>query len=98
MDKRILIVGKGIAGRALADDIRQRGGSLAGFVDDQLTDDDVLGTLDDIGTVVQPHDVSLAYFPIPSAGGKLLRDVITRLDLDTVEFAMIPRTYDVLSR
>jgi len=98
MDKRILIVGKGTAGRALADDIRQRGGSLAGFVDDRLTGDDVLGTLADIGEVVRDHDVSLVYFAIPSADGKTLRDVINRLDLDVVEFAMIPRTYDVLSR
>ena len=98
MDKRILIVGKGTAGSALADDIRRRGGSLAGFVDDRLSGDDVLGTLDDIGEVVRANDVSLVYFAIPSAGGKLLRDVINRLDLDTVEFTMIPRTYDVLSR
>ncbi|MGO4299194.1 polysaccharide biosynthesis protein [Leifsonia sp. RAF41] len=98
MDKRILIVGKGTAGSALADDIRRRGGSLAGFVDDRLTGDDVLGTLDDIGEVVRANDVSLVYFAIPSAGGKLLRDVINRLDLDAVEFTMIPRTYDVLSR
>lgn len=98
MDKRILIVGKGTAGRALADDIRKRGGALAGFVDDRLADDDVLGTLAEIGEVVRGNEVGLVYFAIPSASGKLLRDVINRLDLDTVEFAMIPRTYDVLSR
>lgn len=98
MDKRILIVGKGTAGRALADDIRRRGGALAGFVDDRLTGDDVLGTLADIGGIVRDHGVSLVYFAIPSADGKTLRDVINRLDLDAVEFTMIPRTYDVLSR
>lgn len=96
--RRALIVGKGTAGRALADDVRGRGGVVVGFLDDTLVADDVLGTLADASRVVAEQGVQVIYFAIPSVDAKTVREFMTSIDADDVEIAIIPRTYSILAR
>jgi FlaA1/EpsC-like NDP-sugar epimerase len=98
MDSRILIVGHGTAGKALAADITQRGGTVVGFLDDFSMDDAVLGTLADVNDVVAAHNVDLAYFAIPSVDATTMRDFINSVDVSRVDIAIIPRTHEILAR
>lgn len=96
--RRILVVGRGTAGRALADDVRRQGDAVVGFLDDAALADDVLGTLDQVDDVVAAHAVDAVYFAIPSIDAGRLRAFLDRLDASQVAFSMVPRTYETLSR
>lgn len=78
--RRILVVGRGTAGRALADDVRRQGDAVVGFLDDAALADDVLGTLDQVDDVVAAHAVDAVYFAIPSIDAGRLRAFLDRLD------------------
>src|SRR5690606_14078593 len=95
---RILIVGRGTAGQALAGDARRRGDVVVGFLDDAATADDVLGTLDDVDEVIRDHAVDAVYFAIPSIDAPRLREFLDSLDATRVMLSIIPRTYETLSR
>lgn len=97
--KRILIVGRGIAGTALASDIeRRRDSVVAGFLDDSAVGPDVLGALRDVNDVVREHAIDLVYFAIPSIDSRTIRDFLGTIVLGDVEIAVIPRTYDILTK
>ena len=98
MTERILIVGRGTAGISLADDIRSRGGDVVGFLDDRSTHDEVLGTLGDVNEVVSTHAIDLVYFAIPTANSAKVREFINSIDSTAVDIAIVPRTYDILSK
>jgi len=98
MSSRILIVGRGTAGNTLADDIRARGGTVAGFLDDRATGQDVLGTLADVNDVLEANAVDLVYFAIPTASSAKVREFINSIASTSVDIAIIPRTYDILSK
>ena len=98
MSGRILIVGRGTAGITLADDVRRRGGEVVGFLDDRITDGDVLGTLADVDAVVAAHAIDLVYFAIPTADSSKVREFINSISSELVDIAIIPRTYDILSK
>lgn len=98
MTDRILIVGHGTAGVTLAEDIRSRGGEVVGFLDDRSTGDDVLGTLGDVNEVVANHSIDLVYFAIPTANSAKVREFINSIHSSTVDIAIVPRTYDILSK
>jgi FlaA1/EpsC-like NDP-sugar epimerase len=95
---RILIVGHGTAGRALAVDILARGGHVVGFLDDHSRAEDVLGTLSDVNEVIRKYAVAAVYFAIPSVDSVTVRDFLNTIDVDSVEIAIIPRTYQILTR
>jgi len=98
MSNRILIVGHGTAGQTLAQDVRARGGEVAGFLDDRSTGDDVLGNLADVNDVVAAHAIDLVYFAIPTANSAKVREFINSIVSTTVDVAIIPRTYEILSK
>lgn len=98
MTRRILIIGHGTAGRALAADVERRGGTIVGFLDDADTDPRVLGTLADINSVIARHSVDVVYFAIPSVDAKTVRDFVNAVDSDHVEIAIVPRTYAILTK
>lgn len=98
MSDRILIVGHGTAGLTLAQDIRERGGEIAGFLDDHATGEEVLGTLADVNAVIDEHAVDLVYFAIPTANSSKVREFINSIRSNTVDLAIIPRTYDILAK
>ncbi|MET0304408.1 MAG: polysaccharide biosynthesis protein [Microbacteriaceae bacterium] len=99
MVQRILIVGHGAAGRGLADDVGRRGDAVVvGFLDDEAVDEAVLGRLEDVNDVVAEHRVDLIYFAIPSVEARVVRDFVGLLESDSVQLAMIPRTYDIIKK
>lgn len=96
--QNVLIVGAGTAGTSLADDVAQLGDTLIGFLDDVVTSPTVLGTIADLASVVQQHNVDVVYIAIPSAQPEVIRDLISSLRELPVEYAIVPRTYRVVSR
>ncbi len=98
MTDRILIVGRGTAGLSLAESVRRRGGYVVGFLDDAVTGDDVLGTLADVDSVVAEHAIDLVYFAIPTANSARVREFINSISSSIVDIAIVPRTYDILSK
>lgn len=98
MTGRILIVGRGTAGQTLAADVRRRGGEVVGFLDDRVEGDDVLGTLRDVNEVVEAQSIDLVYFAIPTADSARVREFINSISSQSVDIAIVPRTYDILSK
>ena len=98
LSDRILIVGRGTAGLTLAEDIQLRGGHVVGFLDDMSNGNDVLGSLSDVNLVIDSHKVDLVYFAIPTASSSKVREFINSIQSLTVDIAIVPRTYDILSK
>lgn len=96
--RRILIAGFGTAGKSLADDVIEAGDVVIGYLDDHRHGPDVLGTLAEVESVVTEQAVDAVYFAIPSASGDAVRDFTSRVTRVGVEFAIIPRTYRIMSR
>lgn len=96
--RRVLIVGHGTAGRALASDVERRGDVVVGFLDDSSTDPAVLGTLAEVDVVTAREAVDAVYFAIPSIESVRLREFVNRLDTTHLQFSILPRTYETLSR
>jgi FlaA1/EpsC-like NDP-sugar epimerase len=96
--KRVLIAGRGIAGSSLAADVEASGDVVVGFLDDAEKGPEVLGTLADVASVCDREAIDVVYFAIPTASGEVLRKFITNVPRATVELAIVPRTYRVVSR
>ncbi len=94
--QRILVVGHGVAGRSIAADARAKGNTVVGFLDDDSTAEEVLGTLADVNAVVRQHDVDALYFAIPTIEAGRLREFIAGLE-SGLHLTMLPRTYKTIS-
>lgn len=95
--RRVLIVGHGTAGRALADDVVAHGGIVVGFLDDSVDSPEVLGRLDDVDRVLVETGADTIYFAIPSIQASAFRRFVASIKSDSVRFAMVPRTYRTLA-
>lgn len=93
-----LIAGAGTAGQTLAEDLILHGIEVAGFLDDTATGPNILGTLDQVGPIIAALNINRVFFAIPSAPSDVLLEFIGRLDLSSIEFAVIPRTYNTLAK
>jgi FlaA1/EpsC-like NDP-sugar epimerase len=99
MIKRILIVGRGIAGTALARDIARRSSAVVvGYLDDSAVGEDVLGRLENAAAVISLETVDIVYIAIPSIGALRLREFLGEIAHLNVELAVIPRTYQILTK
>lgn len=96
--KRVLIVGAGVAGESLANDVTTLGDHVVGFLDDVVQSDRVIGTLNDLAKAIHDHHVDVVYIAMPSAPAEIVRDVIAAVRGEDVEVAIVPRTYRVVSR
>jgi FlaA1/EpsC-like NDP-sugar epimerase len=96
--RRILIVGRGAAGTGLGRDAVAHGDVVVGFLDDIERDERVLGTLAQVNDVISAHNVDIVYFAIPSASAKMVRSFIATIDADNVDLAIIPRTYEIITK
>lgn len=94
--QRVLVVGHGVAGLGIADDARAKGHTVVGFVDDDISGPDVLGTLADVNRVVHEHSVDALYFAIPSIDAGRLRDFVSGLE-PGLSLSILPRTYKTIS-
>lgn len=93
-----LIVGAGTAGISLAEDLLNHGIHVVGYLDDFVKSPEVLGKLEEVAEVIKINNVQSVYFAIPSASSEVLREFISQLDLSAVEFAVVPRTYNILAK
>jgi FlaA1/EpsC-like NDP-sugar epimerase len=98
--KRVLIVGAGDAGEALAREIGHRpqlGMKVVGFVDDQrakwgshIRAIEVYGPISRIGQLADDLGATEALIAIPSASGKRVREIIHQLSAADLKFKTIP--------
>jgi FlaA1/EpsC-like NDP-sugar epimerase len=98
--KRVLIVGAGDAGEALARELQHRpqlGMKVVGFIDDQrskwnseIRGIKVTGPIADVGTLADMLRVDEALLAIPSASGKRMREIIHHLGAANVPFKTMP--------
>lgn len=95
--RRVLIAGRGVAGLSLADDVRESGDVVVGFLDDQVVGTDVVGGLGDVARVCVEHRIEAVYFAIPSASPQTLQSFIASMP-HGVEFAALPREYRIVLR
>lgn len=99
MSKRILIVGRGAAGSALANDIARRSDSVVvGYLDDRSGHGEVLGRLGDAERVIAAELIDIVYVAIPSISAARLREFLGEIAHLSVELAVIPRTYQILTK
>lgn len=96
--RRILIAGFGTAGTTLAEDVENAGDEVVGYLDDVRRGHGVLGVLAQVEQVVGDHSIDAVYLAIPSASGEAVRDFAALVARTGVEFAIIPRTYRLMSR
>lgn len=98
--RRVLIIGAGDAGEALAREIEHRpqlGMRVVGFVDDktskwnsQIRGIKVSGPIDAIGALAEELSADEALIAIPSAPGPRMREIIRALSEAKLEFKTIP--------
>lgn len=104
--KKILIVGAGVAGEELLEELRKHknlGVEVAGFVDDdpkkrgkKILDLKILGDTSQLKDVIKDYEIDEVFIAIPSASGKKLREIISSCaSLDT-SFRVIPRALDII--
>ena len=96
--KKVLIAGGGTAGQSLAEEVEQSGDLVVGFLDDTRQAPRIIGTLAEVAAVCERESVDVVYFAIPSASAELLRTFVSEVPRDSVELAIVPRTYRVVSR
>jgi FlaA1/EpsC-like NDP-sugar epimerase len=102
---RVLILGAGRAGEALARDLWRDGKHLVvGFLDDHLRLQGakirgfpVLGTLDELGQTVADMDVHLVVIAMPSASTAQMQRVVDLCERVGVPFRTLPRLHDLVS-
>lgn len=103
---RMLIVGAGSAGQLIAREARLSAGldiDLVGFIDDDpnklhamIHGLEVLGTQDDLGSIVQQMQVDEIVIAIPSASGSQIRKIVERCRDHHVCFKVLPGLGDLL--
>lgn len=103
--RRILIVGAGRAGAMLASELRRNphlGLSAIGFLDDdpnkqrhQIQDLPVLGRLNDLFATVKRHRIDEVLIAMPTAPGKVIRQVVNACSEASVAFKTIPGVYEL---
>lgn len=103
--QRTLIIGAGDAGSLLLKEIR-RGSSpyqVVGFVDDdndkigmRLHGVPVLGTTAQLKALIKSYTVDDVIIAIPSAGGKVLREIVKSCERCKVRFKTLPGINDII--
>ncbi|MEA3560878.1 MAG: nucleoside-diphosphate sugar epimerase/dehydratase [Candidatus Omnitrophota bacterium] len=104
--KRVLIIGAGSAGEIVARELTgsKRIYQLAGFIDDDpfkknlvIHGIKILGTREDIAKVVEQHRIEEIIIAIPSAPGKVIRDIISHCQRIEAKFKIIPGLHKILA-
>jgi FlaA1/EpsC-like NDP-sugar epimerase len=106
--QRALIVGAGDAGEATARELLRRpqdGLVPIGFIDDdpqkrrlRIHGLPILGTTHEIVRLTEKHAPDLILIAIPSASGKILRDIVARCESASARLCIIPALPDVLAQ
>jgi FlaA1/EpsC-like NDP-sugar epimerase len=104
--KRALIIGAGDAGALVVKELEKNPQLLlkpVGFLDDnpakqkqRIYDIPVVGTIADIGKVLDHHHIAEVIIAIPSASGKVIRLVTERCREKGIPFRTMPGIYELL--
>jgi len=105
--QRILIVGAGEAGAAIAREIfrhPEMNIRPIGFVDDDSAKKGVtimglrvLGRILELETLIRRHEIDEVLIAMPSASGDVIRDVVTAADEAKVKHRILPALYTLLN-
>lgn len=102
IEKNILIVGAGTAGRLLAQDIRKHHPNyrISGFIDDSPNPKmlDVLGKIDDFSDIMSKYLIDEIILAIPSADGKLVRRVLLANLDNRIPIKIVPRSQKIIGQ
>lgn len=102
IEKNILIVGAGSAGRLLAKDIRKnyQHYRISGFIDDSPNPKmgDVLGEIKDFSNIVSKYLIDEIVLAIPSADGKLVRRILLANLDNRIPIKIVPRNQRIIGR
>lgn len=103
----VLIVGAGRGGEIVARELNQpqseNSGYLpVGFVDDargkqgrEIQGLQVLGTISDIASVVEKHEIKLVIIAMPSVSSVKMREIVSSCEELEIEFRTLPRVSDM---
>ena len=104
--KNALIVGAGIAGQELLEELlrkKLKSLKIVGFVDDDLAKENktinsvpVIGKIKDLSSIVKKFDIKEVFIAIPSAKGSVVRKVILECQKENVVFRIIPRLLEIV--
>jgi FlaA1/EpsC-like NDP-sugar epimerase len=103
--KRVLIVGAGRAGEALARDLNRDGRyGVVGFVDDtpslrgaRINGHPVLGPIDQLPEIAREAAVAMLLIALPGASTAQMRRVVALCDLTGLPYRTVPRLEDVVA-
>jgi FlaA1/EpsC-like NDP-sugar epimerase len=102
MNKNVIIIGCGVAGKSLALSIREKENwNLVGFLDDTETksgmDKPILGSIRELNSTIQKFKISIVIIAIPSQRGKLFREIILSLqDIPEIQLLILPKSTEIL--
>jgi FlaA1/EpsC-like NDP-sugar epimerase len=102
---RVLIIGAGEAGAMALRELKLNAYcNIAGFVDDDIYKKNsrisgvkVLGTTDEIGSIVSKHLIEEIVISIPSASGRVIRDIISKCEKTQARIKIMPGLNKIIS-
>jgi FlaA1/EpsC-like NDP-sugar epimerase len=105
--KKVLIVGAGEAGVMVLRECRNNPSfdvQIVGFIDDSPSKTNlhvqgvkILGTRQDITSVVNQYEVDEIIIAIPSAKGEVIRDIISHCQIPNIKLKIIPGLHKILN-
>lgn len=105
--KKALIVGAGSAGEMAARELLNAYNRVydpIGFIDDNILKKDsrihgikVLGTTDDIKTIVRKYGIEDIIIALPSAGGHVIRNIVSKCEKTEAKIKIVPPLHKILT-
>ncbi len=105
--KRVIIIGAGEAGVMVLREARvnpKANIEVVGFIDDdshkknlRIQGVDILGTCDDLISIIEKHGIDEIIIAIPSAKGEVIRSIISRCSTLSVKIRIVPGLQKILN-
>ncbi|EKE20147.1 MAG: Polysaccharide biosynthesis protein CapD [uncultured bacterium] len=101
--RNILIIGAGIAGKLLKEDIEKNvsDAKIIGFVDDQESTEeglDVIGKIEELSKLNKIYKIDEIIIAIPSANGELMRKILLNSLKNRTQIRLVPRSQHVIGQ
>lgn len=98
--KNVIIIGTGIAGKLLFEDIKKNHPDVyvLGFVgNEEIPDAALLGDIDNLKDLANIYKINEIIVAIPSADGALMRKILLSLLNNRIPLKLVPRTREVIN-